>query len=190
MIKKKLILVAKLIIVCNVNEDERESFIKGDVTHGGFGGPAAKITQIDGDVDYMVGGRGAWLVNHRFYLGGAGYGTAREIGDHGVELGYGGIWAGAKFNPTSLIHYSTDIIIGAGDLQKDYRSNNSNNVSSADDTLFVVEPGANLNINIASYAELVFSVSYRLVSGSSHVTLSDSDLSGASFTAGVMFGRF
>lgn len=186
--KTKLLLFVTLLMVMSVNAAERESLIKGDVIHGGFGGPAVKITQIDGDINYMVGGRGAWLVNHQFYLGGAGYGPAREIGDHGVELGYGGVWAGMKFNPTKLVHFSADILIGAGDLNKDYRSNN--NTSNADDTLFIVEPGANLNINITDYAELVFSASYRLVNGSDHATLSDSDLSGATFTAGVMFGRF
>jgi len=188
--KVKFLLFAALMLIFSVDAAERESLISGDVTHGGFGGPLLKATQIDGDINYMVGGRGAWLLNHQFFLGGAGYGTVQEIGNHGAELGYGGVWAGMKFNPSKLVHYSVDVLVGAGGLTKDYTSNNSSNTQHSDDKLFIIEPGANLNINIASYAELVLSLSYRLVNGSSHQTLSDSDLSGASITASVMFGRF
>ena len=32
-------------------------------------GPAIRFTQIDGDFGVLVGGRGGWIINHRFVLG-------------------------------------------------------------------------------------------------------------------------
>ena len=31
-------------------------------------GPAIRFTQIDGDFGVLVGGRGGWIINHRFVL--------------------------------------------------------------------------------------------------------------------------
>ena len=41
-------------------------------------GPAIRFTQIDGDFGVLVGGRGEWIINHRFVLGGGGYGLTNQ----------------------------------------------------------------------------------------------------------------
>lgn len=55
---------------------EAETLLGGGTTSGGFGGPATAFTTIHGDFAILVGGRGGWIVNHSFVLGGAGYGLA------------------------------------------------------------------------------------------------------------------
>ncbi len=188
-IQTKLFLITSLLLASGVNADEREHLIKGEITNGGFGGPVLKLTRMKGETNFLFGGRGAWLVNHRYYLGGAGYGSTRKIGDSDLRLGYGGMWAGMKFKPSRLVHYSVDILLGAGGLNTTHHPHNTGSDSDTD-AVFILEPAANLNINIATPLEFVLGVSYRLVSASNQATLSDSDLSGATLTASFVFGHF
>ncbi len=51
----------------------------GDIESGGFGGPAVKVTSINGETAVLIGGCGGWIINHTFVLGGAGYGLVTNV---------------------------------------------------------------------------------------------------------------
>lgn len=81
---------------------------------GGFGGPELRLTQLDNETNYLMGGKGAWLVDHRFYLGGAGFGSTKTIGDTNMRLGYGGVMLGYIFPSTKIHTVSVELVAGAG----------------------------------------------------------------------------
>jgi hypothetical protein len=54
---------------------QTETLFDGEVSHGGFGGPVVKFSEIAGSAGVWVGGRGGWIINlselHTISLGGA-----------------------------------------------------------------------------------------------------------------------
>ena len=49
-----------------------EQLVSGKIESGGFGAPVWKITQINGETAMLTGGRGGWIINHTFVIGGGG----------------------------------------------------------------------------------------------------------------------
>jgi hypothetical protein len=72
--------IALSLIFCFQLFAQEETLLgSGEVTHGGFGGPVFKYAQIKGEPAILVGGRGGWILNHTFIIGGGGYGLANDI---------------------------------------------------------------------------------------------------------------
>ena len=55
----------------------------GKIEHGGWGGFTLGYTKIAGKDAFLSGGRGGWLIDHRFTLGLAGYGFFSNIDFNG-----------------------------------------------------------------------------------------------------------
>ncbi|MDH5230861.1 MAG: hypothetical protein OEZ58_00835 [Gammaproteobacteria bacterium] len=170
--------------------NERQTLISGEVNHGGFGGWEVTGTQMGDNNVLMTGGRGAWLLNHSFYLGGAGYGSAFSVGDTGKHVGYGGLLLGFIGSPNSLVNYGFDVILGAGGIANpnDYADNT--NCDHNADTFLVVEPGVNVALNVFKYGKINLGASYRFVSRSDDSVFTNDMLSGASVKASMIFGKF
>ncbi|MDH5258009.1 MAG: hypothetical protein OEX07_08365 [Gammaproteobacteria bacterium] len=183
---KRIFIPIFLLSACSsIFAGERDSFFSSDIKHGGFGGPTIHFTEINGETNYLVGGQGAWLINQKYYLGGAGYGSIKDVEDTNEKLDYGGLLAGMKFDPLNKIHYSADILVGMGSLDDD-----SSNSNSSEDIFLVIEPGVYVNISLTRFAELDIGITYRYINGSDQQDMSDSDLSSVSIGASVMFGKF
>jgi hypothetical protein len=45
-----------------------------DPSFGGFGGPALKVTTLNGELGLLTGGRGGLIVDNTWLIGGGGYG--------------------------------------------------------------------------------------------------------------------
>ena len=186
----------KKVIICSVfclslfsaqsYSGERQTLFKGEVSNGGFGGPEARISQIDGETNVLMGGKGAWLINNKYYLGGAGTGAMKTLGTENYDFGYGGIMFGFILKPHSVINYSFELVAGAGGLSKRSQSNDD----GEEDIVWVVEPAAYASLNLTDFAKATVGVSYRSVYGSSITGLSDSDLSGLSANIALLFGKF
>ena len=187
--KKLIVMALALLIATPALCEERETLLKGDITHGGFGGPEIRFTQIDGKGNVLMGGKGAWLVNHQYYLGGAGFGAIKKIGKENVDLGYGGILLGYIFPSQHLFTYSVELLAGAGGISGN-TSTVSTNGNISDDTIFVFEPAAYVQINITKFANINAGISYRMIGGSNTNGLSNADLSGLSANINIMFGAF
>ena len=76
--KKTVIIFVASIMVTPVLAQE-ETLISGQLEYGGYGGPVVKFTTINNDWEVMVGGRGGWIINHSFVLGGGGYGLVTDV---------------------------------------------------------------------------------------------------------------
>lgn len=188
--------IISLFIITNIAWGfERETLISHTNTaYGGFGGLVAKSAQLNGQSNWLVGGKGAWLIDHRLYMGGAGYGSGRKISDTELYMGYGGALLGYVFKPNRLLHFNIELLAGAGGLfdeqQHQSHHNDDDEHDDSDDKFFIIEPGANVSFAIAKFADISAGISYRYLQNIDTVNLTDADLSGWSFNTSVVFGKF
>ncbi len=170
----------------------------GELDHGGFGGPVIKAGQVNGATGMFVGGRGGWIVGHRFILGGGGYGLVNSIdalvpnaaGDRRLTFGYGGLEIEYINRWDRLMHWSAMVLIGAGGVG--YRRSDAmggGDVGNADD-VFVVEPAVQANLNVTKFFRISAGVSYRYVTGVTTPATTNEKLSGANGVLTFRFGKF
>jgi len=137
----------------------------------------------------MVGGKGAWLINHNIYLGAAIYGAKDEVKNTDKNIGYGGLIAGYIFNASKAVHYNVEMLVGAGGLANSHEKNHDNHDHDSD-TFSVLEPGVNLSFALTRFSDFSAGISYRFVQETDQTNISDADLSGWSFNTSIVFGKF
>lgn len=173
----------------------------GDIEHGGFGGPVVKFTQVKNEFGVLVGGRGGWIINHCFVIGGGGYGLANNVDANNfyfgakpfINFGYGGVELEYIIQSDRLLHFSVYTLIGGGGVS--YRNSLWDDDYWDDwdvpsDAFFVFEPAANVELNIISFLRINVGVSYRFISGVELDDLKNSDLAGPSAILTLKFGKF
>lgn len=180
-----LLLVAVLAVPALAQEKTLIGDLK-DVEHGGFGGPVVRFTQIGGEFGVLSGGRGGWIVDHKYGLGGGGFGLANNIkaipADEKLEMGYGGLILEYVFASDALVHLTGELLIGAGGLTTQFGAD--------DDAFFVAEPGANLMLNVTKFFRFGVGVSYRYIQGADFGGLDSGDLTGLAWGLTFKFGAF
>lgn len=190
---------------------EQETLFSSPVEHGGFGGVVSKLTPIRGEMAYMVGGYGGWLIDHRLMLGLGGYGLVTNVrattqaeqaySPFGeplyVEFGYGGLMFEYILAPHKLVHVNAQVLIGAGGVnyREDWYDNmlddNHARRYGRTEALFVAEPAVNVELNLTEWMRLSAGASYRFVNGvDGLIGLENKDLSGASGQLALKFGAF
>lgn len=184
--------------------EESETLLKGPIHNGGFGGPVVKVGSLAGQTGIFVGGRGGWIINHAFVIGGGGYGLANQDmevtprglsgqnlpGEYRLEMGYGGLELEYVHRSRKVVHASIQALIGGGtagyrdrDWERTYES----------DAFFVAEPGINLELNVSRPFRVGVGGAWRFVSGfemASLPDLTDDDLSGFAGVLTFKFGSF
>jgi len=169
---------------------QERTLITGGVESGGMGAPVVKFTQVSNEFSVLVGGRGGWIINHTFLIGGGGYGLANDVDLDGlqprrdVEFGYGGLELEYINSSNSLIHFTLQGLVGGGGLttrvQGIYES----------EAVFVLEGGANLMLNVTPYFRMGFGGGYRWVTDVDIVILSSADMSAPYGALTFKFGKF
>jgi hypothetical protein len=156
-----------------------ETLIKGEVDHGGYGGVVARTTELNGTLGVMGGGTGGWIIDHTFAIGLSGYGVATGIPANDpaspkpsyLKLGYGGLDLNYIYRSNDLVHVTGGVLLGAGGMQFSSRSPGDEiawgdqEPERASDAFWVVEPGVNAEVNLASYMRVNLGGSYRFFSG-------------------------
>jgi hypothetical protein len=168
----------------------------GDLTHGGYGGPVVRFTSIRGEGAVMAGGRGGWIINHRFVLGGAGYGltstvdarTPGPFGEPYLEFSYGGVTLEYVINSDRVVHGSVELLVGSGSISR--RMEWDGDRGGPEDVISVIEPGATVDLNVTPWFRLSAGASYRFVSGSRRGIATNADVSSASGSLIFRFGKF
>jgi hypothetical protein len=215
---KKLIIIAfAAVCIFPAAAQERnnpETLIQGDISSGGYGGVDVKGAQIKGKNAVLIGGRGGWIVNSTFILGGGGYGMVSQLSvdsiagvpgaSHHVEFGYGGLILSYMMNSDKLVHLAGHVLVGAGGVSyKEYgMEDDEHHIGGVFSTsfwpsqveqhsvVFVLEPSAEVELNISEHIRAALGASYRYVSGVTVPNLKDSDFSGAQIQFGMKFGNF
>ena len=205
---KKAILIMVFSLLALQVYAEEETLLSGDLTHGVMGGPVVKFSQVNGENSVLVGGRGGWIINHSFVIGGGGYGLVNDIkvpnvyDENGVQanlvFGYGGLELEYIGRPNKLVHYSMYMLVGAGgisnsvyddDYRDDYENHNHYN-HIEDDAVWVVEPALNVTLNVTSFFRVSAGAGYRYVGGANLTGTSNEDLSNTTFNLTFRFGKF
>jgi hypothetical protein len=180
------------------------------IEHGGFGAISVTGTRVDGYSRYMVGGEGAWIINHSFFLGGAGYGLTMGVetnildtngAKQYLQMGYGGILLGTTFNSDRMVHFGVQSIIGAGGYMfsddkwdetgdaMDHQGRGQGNMH--EESFFVMEPQANAELNITKFMRVKAGIGYRFTWLPSEKNgYEGNDLGGICGSLALKFGKF
>jgi hypothetical protein len=166
-------------------QQEEETLVAGDFHSGGFGAAVVKFGEVADDFAVFAGGRGGWIINHTFVLGGGGYGLANDVdldgdGVRDIEFGYGGLELEYINSSDNLLHFTIYMLIGGGGI--------STNIG--EDGVFVLEPTLNGELNVTTYFRINAGVGYRWVSGVDTPGLSSSNMSSLMGMVALKFGAF
>lgn len=182
---------------------ETQTLIDGEVSHGGFGGPVLKMGDIAGETGLWVGGRGGWIITideqNALSLGGGGYGLVTEHDlldpnfgdtetDYRIMDGYGGFELEYTNRSHRLVHLSLSSLVGGGALM--VRDADFDDVMDDHDPYFVLEPAANIELNVTDFMRAAAGVGYRYTSGINSAGFEDADFSGVTGTFALKFGKF
>lgn len=183
--------------------DPIQTLYGGKLKLSGFGGPTVNMTKINGKLGILMGGHGAFLINHCVTIGAGGYGLANfiKIGENAgssqyLQMGYGGPEFGFIINPKKLVNASVNLLCGGGTVSWQSRtwgtaapgepSTSPNGIYA----FYVVEPAVCANLNVAPVVRISAGIKYRYVDGLEADWITNEDLRGVSGSLAVMFGGF
>jgi hypothetical protein len=163
---------------------------------GGFYGSfTTGYTSVDNENALLFGGRFSWLANHSIGIGIGAMGFINEYHydanlDKDVFLagGYGGLYLEPILFPRFPIHLSFPTLFGAGGVS--YVSDNFNydgNFVEDSEAFLIIEPSAEIELNLTKFCRLAFGVSFRFPS-SFDVGLSGSPVATAQSLKGISYG--
>lgn len=151
------------------------------IQHGGYGSFSIGFSQIDGKDAIQLGGRAAWIANHKFAMGLAGYGffnsVEKEYNDfdnpenYFLTGGYGGLFVEPIILPNSPVHVSFPVIFGVGGITAVESQNWSSSYDNSrvhyydSDAYMVLEPGVDIEFNIVKFFRVALGASYRFTNG-------------------------
>jgi hypothetical protein len=201
---KQSLILLMVLLIATFGFSREQTLLVGNVDHGGYGGPAFKIAQIgpNNSNAVLAGGQGGWIIDHKFIIGGGGYGLTTDVradwidfrtfdGEpqpHYLNFGYGGLLLGFIPNSDDLVHYEIYGLFGGGAV--DYRIKDAEQSYDSSDGIFVAEPGINIMVNVTPFFRIGAGASYRYVSGLNDDVLTNEDLSGISGQIIFKFGSF
>ncbi len=193
----KYVTIFLLVLATSPVFAQEQTLINGNIENGGFGGPSVKITAINGENAVLAGGRGGWIINHTFILGGAGYGLVTNVNakktdsvHQYIEMGYGGVELEYIASSDDLVHLSLELLIGGGGIRFKDENNDDFENHHPMTGFFVLEPGVNVNLNVTYFFRIAGGVSYRYISGLQSPLSTNSDLCGTSAVLTLKFGKF
>jgi hypothetical protein len=173
-----------------------EQLIGDKIESGGFGGPMWKATGLNGKTAFLIGGRGGWIVNHAFIIGGGGYNTMADVktgllspGGKPLYLGmhYGGLEFEFVRHSEKLVHWTVQSLFGAGHIRLIERDSNRN---TATDRFGVADIMVNAELNVSRWMRVNAGAGYRLVFGIESDGLGNDDIGGPGFQVTFKFGTF
>ncbi len=161
------------------NEGQKENYM------GGMGGPLIKygFNEINFS-DYnlrgnmlFVGGRGIWMINRFFGIGGGGYGgflLNSSTEDYSLGMGYGGLILDVYYR-IKWIRFDINCLIGAGgygitdnkaikSMQDGNNTNQAQNIVKDSGSFFVVEPTLLIAFRVVSFMEIGLTAGYTYTS--------------------------
>lgn len=169
---------------------EEETLLKaGKVTHGGFGGPVVKFSQINYGLGVLAGGRGGWIINHTFVIGAGGYGLTTPLEsdeEDDLSFGYGGLEFEYIILSDKLVHLTIYTLLGGGGVS--LPANQDEDTSG--EGFFIFEPAVNAELNVTKFFRVGLGLGYRMVVGDEIYGLAAMDLSGVTGTLILKFGSF
>ena len=185
-----------------VDNTQVKTLLGGQVKVQGFGSVDLKVSQWNKQTALLVGGHGGVILNNKFTIGLGGYGITTRAKfkslDNQENLylsgGYGGLLLGYSIFSKEIFHLNFPILFGGGGLdiledEDNIFSNGFDNITESTG-FFIVEPGVELEINVASFFRLAIGGTYRFIEGANLDNINNSDLEDWSTHISFKFGKF
>jgi hypothetical protein len=160
-------------------------------------------SQIDNKNALQFGGRFGWLASHSVGIGLGATGFMNEyhyepLLNRNVSLvgGYGGLYIEPILFPRWPVHLSFPVLFGAGGVSYVSRESIENNNFIEDSEAFLlIEPAAEIELNLTRFFRMSIGASYRLptpfavgLTGTRKPT--SGSIEGISYTVSLKFGKF
>jgi hypothetical protein len=200
---RQLIFVFLLLACGGLTAQTEQTLTNSARVRGGFGGPIATVSNLDGRWGGGAGGGGAFIVNDFFF---GIYGQGETFGDWTlaggeratVNVGSGGLWVGYTVPAHRLVHFYTSVKVGWGAVnasridRHDENGWNGNEYDTVlDDPIFTVQPEAGVELNLTHWFRLGLTGGYRFVDGVNRFeNFSDADFSSPTVALTFRFGKF
>jgi hypothetical protein len=184
--KYLLVLIVLVLIVPIAAFAEEKTLVGNGFESGGYGGPVIKFKSFGGTFGVIVGGRGGWIINHTFVIGGGFYGLASgtKIGGNDLQMSYGGFEFEYIWRSDKVVHFTIHTGIGGGRVEM------IDPVYSSD-RFFYIEPTFNGEVNILKWFRINAGIGYLWVDDIQGMpALSSSDVRGITGTIVFKFGWF
>lgn len=168
----------------------------------GFGAMDLKVGKWNDEINLIVGGHGGIILDNRFTLGLGGYGITTRSRFNGLTSqenvylggGYGGLLLGYSILAREVVHLNFPILFGGGgiDILEDQDGIFSNGVGRITESsgFFIVEPGVEVEINIARFFKLAIGGTYRIIEGANLNDIDTDKLGGLSTHISFKVGKF
>lgn len=185
-------------------QDEIKTLFGKSESVGGFGAFCFGYTSLDNNNTLIAGGRGGVILGHNLALGLAGRGFVTDL-ESGLQInensnyfmsgGYGGLLIEPILLPKNPVHVSFPIIIGAGGVATYHREYDPVYEYWRDSyyqgrAYMVVEPGVELEFNLAKFMRMSFGFTYRYTSDIDLHDIDKSALSTWNTYVVFKFGKF
>lgn len=168
-------------------------------SNGGYGALSFNYSEINHQDAFVMGARGAWVINHAFAIGLGGYGfvnniDVNELSHYDADLdlagGYGGLILEPIIASRLPVHISLPVLLGIGGVAyvDDYEWNWYDDNQS--DVFLVCEPGVELEFNMTRHMRLAASFSYRFTSDVEMIDIKPDVLRGYNVGLTFKFGKF
>jgi hypothetical protein len=196
-----------LITFTAAGQEVQSIFANGRDT-GGYGALSNKFTYIGGEFANICEVYGGVLINRRWMVGMSFAGSTNDIKvplEYSVDpvnpmtyqYGQGGLVVERVFNSNRPVHFVLSMFSGVGFSAQynrnewyDYNYNNQSSSLHDENWFYVLEPGAQLELNLFRWMRLSPGVSYRQTYGSDGLGLSDDSLSDWTYNITLKFGGF
>ena len=172
-----------------------QTLLDGDFESGGFGGPMLQVMPYGDDAAVFMGGRGGWIINHVFSIGGGAWGLVSELPEAipsnappntRLVVGYGGVIVEYTVRPHELIHWGASLLSGWGTA-----GYSTDLASDPDpDSFFVLEPTVHAEVNVTDFFRVALGASYRYTSGIELERFTDADMQEVAGAITFKFGAF
>ena len=206
--KLQLVVAVVMLTLClhgSAQEGRVRTIFKGNLrSSGGYGAVTNKFTTIRWEYANLAGIYGGWYVNHQTMIGiGAAASTnnLRVPDRFSTDVNTNYTWQYGQFglvteyvmNSDKPVHLVFHLFGGAGFTLQYPRHewDHDGHKNARDENWFVVvEPAAQIEVNLFRWMRFSPGVSYRATFGSNGRGLNDSDVRGISYNATLKFGKF
>jgi hypothetical protein len=159
-------------------EETTKSILSDKTILSGFGSPFVEFSSINNQFAVCIGGGGALMIDHTFFIGGYFEGIATNhymddlkiivnIEDPKISFEHGGIWMGYVFKPKKAVHGGLSMKLGWGeiDLEGDEYDVPPNVDYDFRDRIFSIIPQVEVEFNMTKWFKINLGAGYRFVTG-------------------------
>jgi hypothetical protein len=199
-----------LLVAIESRAQEVQTLFKSSRPSGGYVALSNKFTTIKGEYANIAELYGGWFIKRRFLFGIGAAATTNNIKgpiqysvdpsrNMSWEYGQLGLMTEYVFASNKVVHVNLTLFGGGAFTvqyeRKDLDDWDQNDFDDDDfdhdeNFFYVLEPGAQLELNVFKWMRLSPGISYRKTFGSDALGLEDKDLSDWSYNISLKFGKF